>query len=286
MGYLPGLRVHRDFFLLCSQGAESMSGPPEDISAKELYLNLTQSKPSEVFDFPRLDPETKKPLTTVRIVVLSQREHEIARVEAHKKIKQRYNLKEDDLGGDIMREVVGDATARELLALACVYEKPMAGPNGAPFYPKMFRDSDHVGDLSANEILLLFNCYLLTQEKHGPFERGFHTPDEMDRWIKRIEEGGAEFPLLSMPLPQLVTLTSLLGARMCSLFRDLATQWESLPDSLRSKLETYSADILSYGSARDEPAADGSENSPDDLLPGPSLSLEEAKDLAERIVRR
>jgi hypothetical protein len=264
-----------------------MAAPPDDISAAELYLKLSESKPSEVFDFPNAKG-IRTALRRVRIQVLSMKEHEQARVMAHRRLKEAYKLKEEDMTGITMREVAGDAVARELLAIACRYEKPMHGTEDnadGPSYPRMFRDAEHVGQLTANEVLVLFNAYLLTQEKYGPFERGINSQEDVDKWIKRIEEGGSEFPLLSLSLPQLVQLTSLLGGRVSSLYRILATQWGSLPDSLRSALQSFSEGILSFGSAPEDTIETGLESSPEDVMFASEqpLTIEDAKALAQKL---
>jgi hypothetical protein len=266
-----------------------MAGPPDDVSAAELYLKLSEPKPSEVFDFPRKD-EKGKPVCRVRLQVLSGSQQEEARIFGHKKLKEKYRLKEEDMGGVTMREVAGDAVARELLAIACRFEKPIKNTeedDTGPSYPRMFRDANHVNELTSNEILVLFNAYLLTQEKYGPFERDFESKEDLDRWVKRIEEGGAEFPLLHLSLPRLVELTSSLAGRISSLYRLIASQWSSLPDSLKLDLRNFSEDISSYGSAPEELDPSGSESSPDDDIPAfkqeQPLTIEEAKELALRL---
>jgi hypothetical protein len=264
-----------------------VSAPPTDISAAELYLKLSEPKPSEVFDWPRNGPDGK-PVRRVRVQVLSMKEHELARIEGHRKIKKTYGLKSEDMSDAIIREVAGDAVARELIAMACVHVEPAPGTEHdeerGPRYPRMFRDADHVSELTAHEVLVLFNAYILTQDKFGPFERSVESEADVDRWIKRLEEGGSEFPLLSLSLPQLVTLAFSLAARTSSLYRALATQWESLPDSSKSTLRDFSETISFYGSAPDEPEESGSESLPEPVLTTEhELSIDDAKAMALRL---
>jgi hypothetical protein len=209
---------------------------------------------------------------------------------AHKRLKEKHQLKSDEMGDVTIREVAGDATARELLALACVSEAHVEGSENdelGPRYPRLFRDAEHVSDLTAEEIVVLFNAYLLVQQKYGPFEDNIRTDEEVDLWVKRLVEGGSELPLLSTTWPQLVELASLLAARTYSVSRILASHWSSLPDTLRSDLLSCSGDIVSYGAQPANDESTGSESSPDEVAFGAGdLSAEDAMDLARKLVKR
>ena len=267
-----------------------MPGPPADVSAKELFLKLSEPKPSDVIDFPR-KTHSGKPVAQIRVQVLSMREHEQARVEAHRRLRSKYLLKEEDMNGITMREVHGDAVARELLASACRLVDPIEGTQdserGAQ-YPRAFRDAEQINDeLTANEILILFNAYLLVQDKYGPFETQTETADDVNRWVQRLEEGGAELPLLSLSLPHLVTVTSSLAGRISLLYQALATQWESLPDTLRLHLQSFCGDISSFGKQPENDDDSGLESSAEPVLSaGRDLSIDDAKELARKLVPR
>lgn len=240
--------------------------PPEDVSPSELWLKLTQSpRPTEVIDFPRRGPDGK-PVGKVRIQVLRMEEHDRARLTAQKKLKERARylgfdkLESADLEAPGVREVLGDMTARELLAMACLSEQSVTSDDDRPFYPRLFPDADGLGkELSADETAVLFNAYILVQNKYGPYERNLTEEGDLDAWMRRLEEGGSEFPLLSLSLPHLVALTSSSLARNCTLFRILASQWESLPDSLKSALESFSTAITSFGEQQQTSARSGLE---------------------------
>ena len=267
-----------------------MPGPPTDISAKELFLELSTPKPGEDFDFPRKNA-SGKPVARLRIQVLSMKEHEQARVDAHKKLKAKYLLKEEDMNGITMREVHGDAVAREVLAAACRRTDPTEGSEQSDTgvsYPRAFRDADHINDsLTSNEILTLFHAYLLVQEKYAPFETSAETAEDLNRWVQRLEEGGSELPLLSQSLPQLARLTFSLSARVSLLYRALATQWESLPDTLRSTLLDCFGDISLFGKPAATDDSTGLESSPNEpLRVGHDLSIEDAQDLARKLIPR
>ena len=255
--------------------------PPEDISPSELFLKLSQSpRPTEVVDFPRVD-ESGKSIGQIRIQVLRMEEHDRARIMAQKRLKERSRvygydkIEAADMDSAGIREVLGDMTARELLAIACLDTRNHAGGDDEkPFYPRVFPDSDSIAQiLSADETAVLFSAYLLVQDKYGPFERNLTSDADVDAWVQRLEEGASAFPLLHLPLPRLVELASSLAARTSTLFRILGSQWSSLPSTLKSDLESFSTAISYYGEQQDERAQTGSEKSLSDPVTIAQASL-------------
>lgn len=255
----------------------------DDIAPDALWLKLAEPRPSEVVDFPRKDANGQ-PIGQIRIQVLPEDKHDVARLEAHTKLRrkverlgQKYNP--EDMHGAAMREVLGDMIAKELLCMSVLSNTPMKGSedSASPSYPFLFRDADDIGNkLSADEVLVLFNAYLQTQHKYGPFA-GNLPPDEVEAWIQRLQEGAAAFPLHQVSLPRLVELTSLLAARLSSLSRILRSQWESLPDSLKSDLEIFCLDTSYSGEQPDESTLDYSERLPDVTLETAVKAAQEAK---------
>jgi hypothetical protein len=158
-------------------------GPPKKVDASELFLKLMEApRPSEVVDFPRLDRDGK-PLFQIRIQVLRMDEHDQARIIAQQKLKAR-RIANEDLNSAAIKEVLGDAVAKELIAMACLTVDPMEGSD-PPVYGRVFRDGEDVGKLSADEVLVLFNAYQLVQHKYGPFERTITGPDQAPRGGRR-----------------------------------------------------------------------------------------------------
>jgi len=258
--------------------------PPEDVSPSELWLKLSESpRPSEVVDFPRKGAN-REPIGKVRIQVLPNEEHDAARIRAQTKLRERArllghgNLTNEDMRAPGVAEVLGDMTAREVLAVACVAEKPFDEYAKPLRYPRIFPDAESIGaTLSADELSVLFNLYVLVQNKYGPFE-GNLSDDDQEAWIRRLEEGGETYPLASLPWPQLVALTSSLAVKVSSLYRILSSQWSSLPDTLRSDLASFSTAIISYGEPLAAPGTTGSESLGEDLI-----TTEQAARLAESL---
>ena len=229
-------------------------------------------RPSEVIDFPRLGADGK-PIDQIRIQTLTSEDQDKARAMAHAEMKRR-GFSAEDIGSYGIREVYSDAVAKELIAMACLTADGTDFGDGVPKYGRIFRDGSQVSKLAADEILTLFNAWQLLQAKYGPLET--LDPGEVEAWIKRLVEGGSGFPLLSLPLPDLVELTSLLAARIYSLYALLAGQLSTLPSTLVSALESSVTDIGSYGTPAASPENTGGESKPD-------LTLEQALSVSKRM---
>lgn len=270
-----------------------MPAPPTDITPEEHFIALTAARPSAVMDWPTKEAVRPKDRPAkVRIMVLPGLEHERAGMEGRQKFKQKYNLSAEDMKDPSVERLVADAAAREIIAACCFHVKPIDGsendPGGARYW-RMWRDSDHVNSLSAHEIAVLFRAYQLTQEKFGPYEGGGMSRTEQDLWIKRIMEGGSGFPLLSMPLPHLVTFTSSLVERICGASRVLESPSENSPITLASALKDFLVDTSSFGRPADGSDQDSSESYDDfadpELSADEPLDVDDATAIAERMSR-
>ena len=253
--------------------------PPADEQPSSLFSKLLEMpRPTEVIDFPRND-EQGNPVARVRVQVLTSVEHDQARKLAYAALKKE-GYDAADLSSPAIREVLGDAIAKELIAMACLSEQDYGDP-GKPLYKREFRNSADLNKVGirADELAVLFSAYEMTQNKYGPFERNLSAAD-VDAWIARLGEGAAEFPLLRLALPQLVLLAQSLGERLFTLYRTLASQRGKLPSSLESLLPDSFTDIGSAGSPADESDPTTSERSDRPLTP---ITAETATDIARRM---
>ena len=235
-----------------------MAGPPNDVEPSELWRRLSEApRPSEVIDFPRKDANGK-PLSRVRIQVLTMTEHDHARIRAHEWIKGR-SVPQEDLDGMGMREVYGDAVARELLAMACVSEDPIPGTeaSGAPKYGRLFRSGEDMATLTADELVVLFTAYEMCQRKFGPYEGNMSGQDDVNEWVSRLAEGGNRFPLAQLSWHQLVELTMLLAERVYCQSALLEYQSSSLRGISEQQLETWGIGTGFYGKLRASVMASG-----------------------------
>lgn len=246
--------------------------PPKDVEPSELFLKLLEPQPAEVIDFPRKGHDGK-PISQIRIRVLSQEEHDSARIRAFSSLKAK-GFSPDDLQDIGMREVVGDRVAKELIAIACTEATSNLddAATGQPIYARVFHSADDVGKLRAHEVSVLFNAYILVQDKWGPRE---HDTD-VDAWVNRLAEGGNAFPLLSLDLPDLVELATSLAERVSTICHVLGSQWSTLPSTCQSDLERYCMGIGSWCEQQENCFPAALEKSEVDV------SLESAVDLERR----
>ncbi len=63
-------------------------GPDKTVPPSELFLKLIEApRPTEVINYPRKDPATGEPIGKIRMQVLTQEEHDRARIAAHRNIR-------------------------------------------------------------------------------------------------------------------------------------------------------------------------------------------------------
>lgn len=259
--------------------------PPSDVEPSELFLKLSEPRPSEPIDFPRKD-RAGNPVGKLRVRVLTMEDHNRARLTAQQSLKKSVAgfgiqaLDKSDMDSPAVREVLGDLVAHEILCMACVSDKSAFEETDErpAVYGRIFNTPEDLRRvLTADETLTLFRAYQLVQHKWGPFELTTGDDGEVDAWVKRLEEGARSFPLLALSLPQLHELTSSLAARISSLSRILASHWESLPPSLASLLEPYCLAIGSSGELADSSTQASMESSPEAML----VTIEQAAAWAE-----
>ena len=198
-------------------------------------------RPSEVIDWPRkVDAGDGRmvPLARVRVRVLNQRDIDEARLRAHVWLKEKRRMKAEDMHTLGVREVLADATAREVLCRAIVMENPIEGTEetGYPRYARIFTQAEQLEDLTPDELVCLFNAYQLTQEKYGPYEGNLVDETEVSAWIERLAKGAALSPLALASSPQLARLSTSLAERAYTLSRILESLLPSLDESLVAAL--------------------------------------------------
>lgn len=266
--------------------------PPEDVEAALLWQKLSEHpRPSDVVDFPRKDGEGR-PIAKIRMQVLTLEQHDEARLRAQAHLKDERKLKLEDFATEIAKEVIGDAVAVELLALACVSVKPIKDSDsvGGPVrYARMFRDGNQIRtSLAADEIATLFTTYLMVQRKFGPTERLVASEEDLTAWIRRLAEGGNEYPLAPLDSLQLASLTTSLAVRAYSLSQILASQRSTLPPTLALDLESWGIGTSFSGVRPERSTETGGENSDEpgrltDAEPGEEISVEAAAEVARRL---
>lgn len=230
--------------------------PPnkEAVSPSELWTKLCEPRPSEVIPFPRKDKQGNS-VGDIRIQVLRMEDHNRARLLATKALKDSVkeaglaDLTRDENETESVKEVLGDLIANELLCMACLsVESHGEDEMGNPIYARIFHTPKQIRSvLTADETVILFNAYRQVQWNYGPFEKTLNDDDDIEAWVTRLAEGGSEFPLLVLPLPQLAELTLGLSEKIYSLCQILESQRSDLPPTLIADLENCFTAIFSFG---------------------------------------
>lgn len=248
----------------------ALNQPPKDVEPSELFRKLLElPRPGDVIDFPRKGPDGK-PIDKIRVGALESEIHDSAREKATRHFIDK-GYTPEQLKSLTMREVLSDRIAKELLVFACETATPQfTDSNGHPVYGKIFHSAEEVGKLRAPELEVLFNAYLLIQDKYGPRE---HNTD-VDAWVRRLTEGGQHFPLLSLDLPELVNLTSSLAGRISIISHVLESLWKDLPDTCQSALGKFRSGTRYSTEQPSDSSVDYTENSVDlDTIDAVELSL-------------
>lgn len=251
--------------------------PPRDISAAELLLKLIERpRPSAVVDYPAKSP-TGQPLARIRIMVLGGDQQEEARFRAKEYLKSKRRMADQDFETELGRSLLGDAVARECIAMACHMVEAIEGSEDNPKYPVIFQSAADVNKLPADEITALFGAYCAVQKKFGPFDSGM-TEQEINAWIQRLEEGASALPLSLIASSQRDELCLRLSARAACLSKLLISQRQNSPINWESIPETWALDT-SWSS---EPAVESSPSGdPSDVLITQEAAIEAAKAMAK-----
>ncbi len=260
-----------------------MALPPNDMEPSELFAKLMETPaPSEVIDFPRKNADGQS-AGRVRIMVLAHDRHQEAQIKVHRHFKEK-KYTADEMRTTTLEEVIGDAVAKELIALACFSENIIPGTDHSPRYARIFRNGDDVGKITADEIKVLFNAYMMVQYKYSPYAGAVDGDDHLNAWIKRLAEGGSAFPLAQCSWHQLIELVMLLASRGHTLSRILESQLPNLQDISKYPLENWAIGTSYFGTPDEESTTTGSETElPPTMDPAVPLTVADAAKIAEQM---
>jgi hypothetical protein len=268
-----------------------MGLPPEDIEPDDLFLQLqARPKPSMVFPFPWMVRDSKgreESVGNVRIFVLN--DEELGEVFFAVRRWAAEKLK-DGVGiiAEMDKDMLGDRRAKEILARAVHRDQMISGTedaDGGPRYKRLFVNADSLRVLTATELELLFGSYLVAQLKFGPTDSSFQDDREVNAWVNRLAEGGANFLLALLQSHQRDALLLSLVQRESTLSSILQTYFEgqktdSQLSSLLRSLESLHADWHAGIASSTEPAAESTETpSDDDRVITPEEAMAAAREM-------
>lgn len=212
-------------------------------------------RPSAVGDFPGTIGGKK---WKIRIFAATQEEIENARINARRELLNpddpneiKYTVAE--LEDPFIRDTYQDRISQHVLAAVCRSAEPVRGSEkdkGGPDYRVWFDGAKDVRRLSKEALSVLYAYWQIVQKQLGPFASDIQSEEDLNRWIRRLGEGGSAFPLGWRNSLQLLELAFGLGQRAYALSQILESHLESLPATLRSDLAIFNIGTSYYGARR------------------------------------
>jgi len=157
--------------------------PPENIPASELWLNLSSAaRPFQIVPFPRISPDTGKPVGHVAVRALTTSEYMLAKIAADKLTREA--MPGAPNGGSGYALTFEDAVTVELLWRSC---RDATDPEKSAFpSPQAMRER-----ITSQEIGTLFETATRVWQEIGPLIPSLST-EEYESWIERLIKGGEE----------------------------------------------------------------------------------------------
>ena len=199
------------------------------MTPSELWTQIiAMPRPHRVVDFPRTNDDGK-PVARVAIVVMTQEEQITAAVETERFTKRM--IKDVPRADEAKRgydDIYNNQASIEILHRVCKVD----GDLTRSFFPSTEEMRKH---LTPDEVGVLFRSYLLVQDEVGPIIANL-SPEEMEAWIKRLQDAGSKSPLAFLSSGALSDLVySLASQRFASATPSISPG--SLPDDSTSSPE-------------------------------------------------
>lgn len=274
-------------------------GPLDTLTAEELCHHLAhRPAPEKVVDLPEMEHLAGEPYKKIKFVIPPDSADSAARIDAlchiRNELKKRYKreIVADDLEPQIVKNLVGDRCAKEMLArvLFAPVDLGTIGDTDQPIRKRVFTSADHIeSTLHPDVIAILFGLFCTVRRELGPRPSVADDPQTLQEWIDRLKEGAWSLGplewLASVDLQELCCL----AIRLLSDLLDCGLPLLSpqFMDSLRGLVSTQTSSDSDSGSSG-EPV-ENSIQSTDELLGIPSdenLTAEKALELATKLRRR
>lgn len=180
-----------------------MTAPPKNVEPSELWTTLSQrprplSKPIE---FPCKDGS----VGSTAFWILTEGERRIAKVNANNVAKELVG-KDAKVGDLAYEEIYNDELTVQLLCMACrVPDDPKW-----PSFPSIGKVRS---TLTTDEFAVLATAYANYRRDTMPILAEL-SPDEMELWIRRVQEGAERAPLALLSGPALTDLVMYLVSKL------------------------------------------------------------------------
>ena len=274
-------------------------GPPETCTAEELVQRLAnRPAPEKIVDLPESMSVLGESLAKVKIVIQPDNAHSAASMAALAHVRERLGklykreIKTDDLEPQIVKDLVGDRCAKEMLARS-LYAPGDAGTIGdseKKINRPLFMGADHIESLMhSDEIAILYDLFLTVSDELGPRAHVLtQDPEVLRQWIDRLKEGAWSLgPLVWLALADVRELC-LSALRLLATYEALGLPLltEKFQESLRGLVSTQPISD-SVNTSSGEPAENSAPSTDEGLgiEPGESITVEKAYELAAKLRR-
>lgn len=278
----------------------SAKGPPDTLTAEELVQHLAnRTAPEKIVDLPESMCVLGETLKKIKIVIQPDNAHSAASMAALAHVRERLGklykreIKTDDLEPQIVKDLVGDRCAKEMLArsLYAPGDSGTIGDSEKKINRRLFVSADQIEELlHSDEIAILYDLFLTVSDEIGPRQHVLsQDPEVLQMWISRLKEGAWSLgPLAWLALADVRELC-LSALRLLATYEEngLPLLTQSFLESLRG-LASIQANSAEDNTSSGESAENSSRSTDDETLgieSGESITVEKAYELAAKLRR-
>lgn len=205
--------------------AKAESAPkPEQVETSSVFAALVAGgQPSKV-----LETRWGSEIIPIRFLVLPMRDIQSAKVQVSKHFRE--------LRVEPTEETYQSQLIAHLLEMACVEPELTTVSNGKQFYRRIFQSVDEVLSLTDDQVITLFEQYLLVKTEFAiPDEGAIRTREDLDVWIQAMQrEADASF-LVQLPSHRLARLMHMMAMEIQLLRSSQPSTWRDIGE-LRAAL--------------------------------------------------
>lgn len=192
---------------------------PDKVETSSVFAALVSGGlPSKV-----LDTRWGNEIIPIRFLVLPMRDIQQAKVDASKHFRE--------LKVDPTEETYQSQLIAHLLEVACVETELTKVSNGKTFYRRIFQSVDEVLSLTDDQVIMLFEQYLLVKTEFAiPDDGAIRTREDLDVWIQAMQrEADASF-LAQLPSHRLARLMHMMALEIQLLRSSLPSDWRDISE--------------------------------------------------------
>lgn len=227
--------------------AQMESAPKvEQVETSSVFAALVAGgQPSKV-----LETRWGNEVIPIRFLVLPMRDIQAAKVDVAKHFRE--------LRVDPTEETYQSQLIAHLLEIACVEPELTKVSNGKQFYRRIFQSVDEVLALTDDQVITLFEQYLLVKTEFAiPDEGSIRTREDLEVWISAMQrEADASF-LAQLPSHRLARLMHMMALEIQLLRTSQPSTWRDIGELRAAVLALPTSSSTEHVSEPSEPLPSG-----------------------------